>query len=134
MMDAPPPNAVPTANESDESLLAIFVSPAVWAAHFMACYITAAVWCEKFAGDSLSLAPVRVAFAVYTLLAVALIVVNGWFGYRRIRGAPEGYGYDTDSAEDRHRFLGYATTLLASLSLVATLFVAAVALFVETCH
>ncbi|TWT99452.1 hypothetical protein Pla108_03910 [Botrimarina colliarenosi] len=133
-MDATPPNAVPNAKESDESLLAIFVSPAVWAAHFMACYITAAVWCEKFSGDSLSLAPVRVAFGVYTLLAVALIGVNGWFGYRRIRRTPGDHAYGADRAEDRHRFLGYVTTLLAGLSLVATLFVAAVALFVETCH
>ena len=37
-------------HESRQSLWLLIVSPSMWAAHFLPCYITAAVWCEKFAG------------------------------------------------------------------------------------
>ena len=44
--------------------------PTIWAAHFLLCYVTAAIWCAKVAGPDGSLGGVRVAIAVYTVLAL----------------------------------------------------------------
>jgi hypothetical protein len=36
--------------EANESLWLLVASPVIWAAHFLLCYGTAAVWCAKVAG------------------------------------------------------------------------------------
>jgi len=119
--------------ESKESLWFLIVSPIVWAVHFLLCYITAAVWCEKYASPSGSLGPVRWAIAIYTAVALVVIGWNGWIGWRRSRhGAVNSQSFD--SPADRHRFLGFATLLLAGLSAVATVFAGIVALFMEDCR
>lgn len=120
--------------ESRESLWRLAVSPSIWAAHFLLCYATAAIWCEKFAGPSAALGSARTAIAAYTLAALAGIVWNGWDGRSRSRfgSGPRSLGFDT--AEDRHRFLGFATLLLAALSAGATLYVAGAALAIGDCR
>ena len=120
--------------EKNQSLWLLTVSPVVWSAHFLACYITAAVWCAKAPDRGASLFEVRVAIAVYTAVALAVIGASGWFGYRRHTWGESPAPHDEDTPEDRHRFLGFATLLLSALSAVATIYVAMVALFVETCH
>lgn len=125
-------NRVP---ERNESLWLLVVSPTVWMAHFLACYITAAVWCAKSAeGRETSLAAVRLAVGVYTLMAMAAILCNGWGGLRRFRINVGAGPSHADSPEDRHRFLGFATLLLAGMSALATIFVAIVALYFEDCR
>lgn len=120
-------------HEQKESLWLLVVSPALWAAHFLLCYITAAIWCAKRGGDA-SLFGVRVAIAIYTLAALTGIAWNGWGGYRRHRFGNGRLPHDFDSPEDRHRFLGFATLLLAWLSGVAILYAALVAVFFWNCH
>jgi hypothetical protein len=120
--------------EEKESLWLLIVSPAIWAAHFMLCYLTAAIWCEKFARSDGSLGGVRVAILMYTVAALTGILINGWSGLRRHRHGSETTPHDLDSPADRHRFLGFATLLLSALSAVATLFAASVALFFEDCR
>lgn len=119
--------------EEKESLWGLVVSPTLWAAHFLLCYLTAAIWCAKRGSDA-SLAGVRVAIAIYTVAALAGMTLNGWSGYRRHRFGHGRLPHDSDSAEDRHRFLGFATLLLALLSGVATLYAALVAVFFWSCH
>jgi len=121
-------------HESRQSLWLLIVSPVIWAAHFLLSYITAAVWCAKFAGRDGSLGGVRIAIAIYTALALVGIGLNGWGGLRRHRHGSETTSHDFDTPADRHRFLGFATLLLAALSFVATIFVAIVALFFEDCR
>jgi len=133
-MNETPPTLEQSPAETSESLWSLILAPLIWATHFMACYLTVAIWCEKFADSHEDLTPVRWAYLGYTIGAIAGIAWVGWNGYRRIRASPTEHPYDEDHPEDRHRFLGFATLLLAGLSLVATLFVAAVALFMETCH
>lgn len=120
--------------ESRERLWRLAVSPSIWAAHFLLCYATAAVWCEKYAGPAGSLGSARRAVALYTLAALAGIAYNGWDGRRRSRlgDATRTLVFDTD--EDRHRFLGFATLLLAALSAGAVLYVAGAALAFEDCR
>ncbi len=121
-------------HETNQSLMMITAGPSIWAAHFLASYVTAAVWCAKSAGRDGSLTAVRIAIAVFTLLALGGIAAAGWYGYRRHTYGGATTPHDFDTPRDRHRFLGFATLLLAGLSAVATIFVAVVAIFVETCH
>jgi hypothetical protein len=125
---------MPFLPEKNESLWRLIVSPTIWAGHFLLSYITAAVWCAKFAGQFGSLGPVRWAIAVYSVLALAGIAVNGWGGWRRHRLGLDPVPHDADTPEDRHRFLGFSTMLLAGMSAIAVLFEALVIIFFKDCR
>lgn len=120
--------------ERNESLWILTAAPVLWAAHFLLSYLTAAVWCAKFAGTGNSLFGVRAAIAVYTVVALVGIGIAGWIGFRRHGSGAETLPHDFDSPESRHRFLGFATLLLAGLSAVATLYAALVIIFIRNCH
>jgi Mn2+/Fe2+ NRAMP family transporter len=117
-----------------DSIWMLTISPTVWALHFLFSYVTAAVWCAKYAGESASLGPARTAIGVYTAIALLGIAITGWIGYRGHSLGSAELPHDEDTPEDRHRFLGYSVLLLSLLSAVATSFVAAVAYFVGSCH
>ena len=120
--------------EAKESLWLLTASPVIWAAHFLLCYGTAAVWCAKVVGVGGSLETTRIAIFVYTLVALAAIGVIGSIGYRRHSFAKARVPHDDDTPEDRHRFLGFATFLLSALSAVAVIYAALVAVFVRSCY
>jgi hypothetical protein len=120
--------------EKPAHLWALAASPSLWAAHFLLSYATAAVYCAKFAGSDASLAPARIAIAVYTVVALGGIAVVGWRGVQRHRTGAADVPHDDDSPEDRHRFLGLATALLSGLSAVATVYSALAAVFVGSCR
>jgi len=121
-------------HEKHENLWLLVVSPTIWAAHLLLSYITAAVWCAKYASRDGSLAPVRWAIAAYTVVALAGIAWNGRSGLHRHRRGTESPPHDYDTPGDRHGFLGYATVLLSGLSAVAVLFAALVIVFFEDCR
>jgi hypothetical protein len=116
------------------SLWLLTVAPAIWAAHLLCCYITAAIWCAKFVSPGASLGVIDDAIACYTAIALAGIALVGWVGYRRHRHGTETTTHDLDSAEDRHRFVGFATLLLAGLSAVGVLYAFLAAAYFETCR
>ena len=128
------------------SLWLLTIAPTIWAAHLLLSYITAAVWCARLAGPDAALDGVRTAVIWYTTVALIGIAVVGWEGFRRHsfpsaepgrgvgKGGTETTTHDLDSPEDRHRFLGFATLLLAGLSAVAVLYAALAATFFETCR
>ena len=120
--------------EQDESLWVLTISPTIWAAHFLLSYMSAAVWCEKVVGRDGGLEPIRLAIAICTGLALVGIIIVGWRGFSRHRFDSATGPHDFDSPESRHRFLGFATLLLSALSLVATLFVTLVVVFIRSCH
>ena len=130
-MSAHPVTSLP---EGKESLWRLIVSPTIWAVHFMLSYVTVAIWCAKFAPRFGALTPARWLIVAYTLVALVGIALNGWDGYRRHRYQREPVPHDADTPEDRHRFLGFATALLAALSAVAVLFAAMVLLYFEDCR
>lgn len=125
--------------ERNQSLWLLISSPTIWAVHFLACYLTAAIWCAKYAGPDRSLGNVRAAIAVYTVIAMVGIGFIGFVGYRRNRFQPmtmpndRDTPHERDTPEDRHRLLGFATLLLSGLSAIATLFVALAAYFIGNC-
>jgi hypothetical protein len=120
--------------EKKESLWLLIVSPTIWAAHFLLSYITAAVWCAKFAGSTGTLGPVRWAIGVYTVAALTGIAFNGRSGLRRHNFGSESLPHDFDTPGDRHRFLGFATALLSGLSAIAVLFATMVLVFFHDCR
>ena len=121
------------APEDRESLWALIAAPAIWGGHFLLSYVTAAVWCAKFAGPSRSLGPVRIAVAGYTFIAMIGIAVTAWRGWSRGRPGRRNSVRPDDAWHVRRRFLGFASLLLSVLSAIATLFVAAVLFFMRTC-
>jgi hypothetical protein len=121
--------------EQHQTLWLLTASPVIWAMHFMLSYGTVSIWCAKMVSfDSNSFMPVRVAIAIYTAVSLVAIAFFGWLGYRRHRFGHAELPHDADTPQDRHRFLGFATFLLSSLSGVAVLFAALVVVFFGTCH
>lgn len=114
-----------------EGVWTLTAAPAVWALHFLSCYVLAAVWCAR-AGRDAPLGDARGWIGGLTLLALgvlALLAVRGW---RRSRHAG-GRSRSGDGAADRHRFLGWLALALASLAAVGVLYAATVVLLVEGC-
>lgn len=131
-MTAPP--ASRGAPERPLHLWGLAAAPSAWALHFLLSYGTAAVWCAKVVDRGGSLAGAQIAIAVYTVVALAAIAAVGWSGVRRHRLDAEPAPHDDDTPEDRHRFLGLATALLAALSAVATVYSALAVAFFRSCR
>jgi hypothetical protein len=74
---------VPPRAPDKGSLWLLTIAPTMWAAHLLLCYITAAVWCARFAAPGDALGGVRTAIAWYTAVALIGIAVVGWEGFRR---------------------------------------------------
>jgi hypothetical protein len=119
--------------EHKERLWVVAAAPAIWALHFVVAYTTAALWCGRLGGASGSPATVRIAIALYTAVALAAVVWLGWRGYQRHRLGGATVPHDQDTPEDRHRFLGYVTLLLAGLSALAIIFEALVVVLIRSC-
>lgn len=119
-------------SERRERLWLVALSPAIWAAHFLLSYITAAVWCAKAPGGSF--ATVQIAIVTYTLAALAAIAWTGWRGYRRHAFGTSTSRHDFDSPSGRHAFLGFAVATLSMLSALATIYVALPVVFIGSCR
>ena len=117
-----------------ESLWTLFTAPAVWALHFLACYVAAAIFCEKpgFLGaDFLTL---RAAIAGLTLLSLAVIVVAAVLAWRQWGFGSGDPPHDQPTPLDRRRFQGFATLLLSGLSFVAVIYVAIPLILIDGCY
>jgi len=116
------------------SLWLLTIAPTIWAAHLLLSYITAAVWCAKFVPAGGPLGGVQIAILWYTAVALIAIAVIGWEGLRRHGWGTEATTHDLDTADDRRRFLGFATLLLSGLSAVGVIYAAWAARYFETCR
>jgi len=110
----------------------IVIAPTLWAIHFLACYLTVAIWCEKATTSQNSGPPIAWIFG-YSIVALAGIVYVGMLSYRNFRSGNPPLPYDFDDPNDRTHFLGFTAFLLAVLSAISTLFTLLVFLFVRTC-
>ena len=122
----------PTAEER-QSLWLLAAAPTIWALHFLLCYITAAIWCEKMAGPEGRLGAARTAIWIYSIAALAAINWIGWIGYKKHTYGGGETPHDDDTPEDRHRFLGFSTLLLSGLSLIGVIFETLVLAFFWNC-
>ncbi|ESR23869.1 hypothetical protein [Lutibaculum baratangense] len=116
-----------------DQLIGLTIAPLIWAAHFLVCYVFAAVWCAKLPDAGLAVPRLVVAAATVVALGgiglVALRVFGQW-GFT-LREEPR---HDEDTVAARHAFLSRATFLLCGLSAVATVYDAIPALFLSTCR
>lgn len=122
-----------TTDEEEESLWWLAAPPAVWLAHLLASYLTAANFCAG-AGEHTSLRTVRWAIGGYTLAALSLLLFLGRRGWTRHRAGEALAPHDFDSRADRHRFLGFTLFLLTGAALLGVVFAALPAFFLETCR
>ncbi len=120
--------------EKKPSLWLLVVSPATWAAHLLASYVTVAIWCAKIAARAESLGAARVAVAAYTAVALAVVIVTAIRGHRLHRAADPGPPHDDDSTVSRRGFMGLATLLLSLLSAVAIVYGALPIVYVGSCR
>jgi hypothetical protein len=124
-----------TEAEEGASLWRVIATPTIWAVHFLACYVAAAVFCAKAATD-VPLQPVRLLVAAATALALAgigYVVARTWRDWG-VSLRDDDLIYDMPEVEERHRFLSHMTLMLAALSALAVLYVALPAIFLETCR
>lgn len=113
------------------NLWTLILPPSVWALHFLFCYVAAATVCAKAGSD---FGDLRLAIAGATVLALGLIVASGVQAYRHWGFGSDMPPHDAATDEDRQRFLGLATLLVCTLSLVSVIFVALPALFLTDCR
>ena len=120
--------------EERESLWWLAAGPLIWCAHLLASYCSAAIYCQKFAERGAALGGVRWAIAMFSALALFGITLVALRGFRRHQYGDSTSTHDFDTKADRHRFLGFATFLLAGLSGVAVVYQALPALFIGSCQ
>jgi hypothetical protein len=101
--------------------------------HFLACYVGAAVFCEKPGLLGADFDNLRIAIAAATVLSLALIVVSAILAWRQWGFGAGDPPHDDPTRQDRLMFQGYATLLLSGLSFVAVIFTALPALFLTAC-
>lgn len=117
----------------NETLWPLLGPPTVWALHFAAAYVWAAVACAKAVpNDSVYLAA-RWGIGALTVVALAMIAYAGYRAWQIWGFGRFDPPHDADTETDRRRFLGFATLLLAGLSAVSVIFVGLPALFITEC-
>ena len=116
-----------------ESLWTLFTAPVVWALHFLACYIGAAIFCEKPGFLNANFDTLRIAIGLLTLLSLAMIALAAILAWRQWGFGGGDPPHDDPTRRDRLLFQGYATLLLSGLSFVAVIFTALPVLFITEC-
>ena len=116
-----------------ESLWTLFTAPIVWAVHFLACYVGAAIFCGKpgFLGTDFD--NLRIAIAFLTVLSLAMIALSAALAWRQWGFGTGDPPHDDPTRRDRLLFQGYATFLLSGLSFIAVILTAMPALFITGC-
>lgn len=134
-------NAKRTNNEIEREtghgtdLWKVIAAPIIWAVHFLACYVLAAVYCEK-AGRGASLEDIRIWLIVVTLAALAGIAASTITLWRvRARSVTDNdFEFEHNTQEERHRFLSHVALMLCVLSAIAVLYVFIPVLYLSTCR
>jgi hypothetical protein len=116
-----------------ETLWTLFTAPVVWAAHFLVCYIGAAIYCARPELFGLSFSAVRAGIAAATVIALSLIALSAWLAWRQWGFGTDDPPHDDPTRRDRTLFQGFATLLLSGLSFIAVIFTAMPALFLTEC-
>ncbi|MCR6502004.1 hypothetical protein MUO32_23510 [Shinella sp. CPCC 101442] len=117
-----------------ESLWTLFTAPTIWALHFLACYITVAVFCAKAGSASVSFDAMRLALGAVTIAALAGIAASAYLAWRQWGFGSGDPPHDEPTRRDRLLFQGFATLLLSGLSFVAVVFVAVPLLLIGACQ
>ncbi|GGG84905.1 hypothetical protein GCM10011415_38820 [Salipiger pallidus] len=113
------------------SIWIMAAAPTIWAVHFVASYVLAAVWCAKIGASLVTPAWI---IAAMGLVCAALIVWLGVIAVRRYGGVFVIFEEITESSErGRDRFIGHVSLLLCILSVVAIGFTVIPGLILGSC-
>ena len=115
------------------ALWKLTISPALWGAHFLLCYIAAAIWCAKN-GRAADLGVIRNFIYVVTMLSLVAVFYQIVKSYREHKEGESELPHDGDSPDARDSFLGYSNLLISALSALAILFVAFNAVVFRSCQ
>jgi len=116
-----------------ETLWTLFTAPAVWAFHFLFCYLSAAIFCAKPGLFGMQFGSLRIAIAFATMAALAAIALSAGLAWRQWGFGAKNPPHDDPTRQDRLLFQGFATLLLSGLSFVAVLLTALPAIFITEC-
>ncbi|MDH0911748.1 hypothetical protein N5C66_21080 [Rhizobium pusense] len=118
-----------------ESLWTLFTAPVIWALHFLACYVFAAIYCVKSGSHApFSFDTTRLILGAITLAALAGIALSAFLAWRQWGFGSDDPPHGAPTRRDRRLFQGFATLLLSGLSFIAVVFVAVPLVFMETCQ
>ena len=116
-----------------ETLWTLFTAPVVWALHFLACYVGAAIYCAKQGAIGFGFDFLRLGIAAATAAALAMIVLSAFLAWRQWGFGAYEPPHDDPTPHDRRRFQGFATLLLSGLSFIAVIYTAMPALMISGC-
>lgn len=117
-----------------ETLWTLFTAPVVWALHFLACYVGAAIYCAKEDVVEFGFGVVRAGIAAVTAAALAMIVLSAFLAWRQWGFGTYDPPHDDPTLHDRRRFQGFATLLLSGLSFIAVIYTGMAALMISGCY
>ncbi|MFD2238229.1 hypothetical protein [Aureimonas populi] len=120
--------------QTQDTLWTLILTPSVWAGHFLFAYVAAAYACAPNTSIFQTIAGVRIAIALATVLSLAIVGWAGWRAAREWRINGGAFPHDGDSAGVRERFMEFSSLLLAALSFIAILFTAMPALMIMDCR
>jgi hypothetical protein len=99
----------------------VILPPAIWAGHFLICYVAMAIACEK-AGFALGRA--WVLGTTGGALGALAAVTHGLWRVRARSQTENDYEFEHNTPEERHRFLSHVALMLCALSAVGVVYVA----------
>lgn len=111
----------------------MLLPPGIWAMHFLAVYVVAAVYCAKSSDVEAAITATRVITAVVTVLALAAIAAVAWYGRRHYR-LPGSARQSATVPGDQSRFAWGLLLLLCALSALAVICAGAVPFFFGDCR
>jgi hypothetical protein len=120
------------------SLFRIAIAPTIWAAHFLASYVAAAIYCARYATEMQAILPFRVVVLALGAVALAGIAWTGVAAFRQWnvdaqRDAREVAIDLVEEEEGRHEFLGHAALLLSVISFIGVVYTALPVLVIPSC-
>lgn len=125
-------DAIDADRAGEQNIWDLIIGPSAWAAHFMASYGTAALFCAKFAAD---FTPARYAIAGYTAIALVVIALSGLRALRTWnKQGEDNEGLSHPGLQGRRRFVGFAGLLLCTVSFIATVYTAMPAAVFSECR
>ncbi len=111
----------------------LYLSPLIWALHFLAVYIYEAYFCAKN-GSLASIDSIRFVTGILTGISLFVVIwqmLRGWRMHRM------GYGeapHDEGNLGDRRRFMGLAQLLVSGLSALAITYTAYAVFLFRSCE
>lgn len=122
-MDSTSRSGILSGSHWRSSVRGLYLSPVIWALHFLAVYIYGAYYCSKN-GSLADIESVRWFTTILTTCAIVIVLWQVRLGWRKHRVGNGNAPHDEGNLGDRSRFLGLAQLLVSGLSALAIIYTA----------